>query len=1339
MATLFSEEFETDGNGTRYITSVPEFSDGFSDFFTRTDGSNINSTYNVTGFNGLFYFAGQDLDGEGDSSTQTIEFTNIDISGFSNLQFSGLFAEDDDGSNQDWDSSDLVTVEVRIDGGGYVPILQFANDGSTSNTEPSLDTDFDGIGDGAALTDTFTNFTAAIIGTGALLDLRITLTLNAGDEDIAFDSLEITGDTTGGGAEVVALHETFDNDAGFSTNTGFFSDGGFDFFGISDGAGGGDFDGATVPTGVKNYIGMEGNFLTGMDLNGDQPTLPVTADWSGIDISGLSDLKFSGDFAEFFDSPGDIDATDYMRVRARIDGGEWFTVIDFRGADFSSSSGTSNGVFRVDTNADGIGDGTALGDAMQNFVVDIAETGSVLDLQFEARVEAGDEDFAVDNFKIVGTSGGAVEPAVIASSGDGLSVAEEGTTVDTFDLSLATEPTADVTVQVSAADGQSEVSLDGISFAASIDIVLSGLDPATVYVRAVDDLIDEDSPHSGAISFTVTSDDTDYDGFALNDLTVNIQDNEITLISTIQGDGNATTLSGQTATVEAIVTGLITSSTGQLGFFLQEEDDDWDDNDMTSEGIFVFSSTPVSVGDKLRVTGDIAEFSNQTQLTNVSNIETIDTGQTLPTVTQITLGMGPDFEAYEGMRVELVSGSEDPLTVITNFNLDRFGEVVVSEGNQFQPTQLFDAQTEADAIADLAAQNLANRLTIDDGSTAQNPDIVRLIDSGDGTPLEAGDTINADGPTLRLGSEVAPITGIMDERFGAYRLQADGPLDVDPESNPRPAESPDVGGDLVVASFNVLNYFTTLDDGSKTGPNGDLNPRGASTEDDLMRQTDKLVAALLEMDADIIGLQEIENNGFGADSAIAALVNALNDVAGDGVYAYVDPGQAFVGTDAITTGLIYKPEAVSVVGSGILEFTEASAATTFAAAYALQQLLGSDDVGDFQRNRPAVAATFADDDGNEITIAVNHFKSKGDSGLEDVAEDAIAANLDPGLIDALVNDPNYDQGDGQGFWNQVRADAAAELAAWLETNPTGAGDTSNVIVLGDLNAYAKEDPVQNVEEAGYTNLAGEFIGPDAYSFVFDGQRGTLDHGLASEDLLDNITGVAEWHIAADEPDLLNYSSEFNNPLFYNNDLFAASDHDPLLIGLTLDEPETVVARLEFSGRGAFVNRLKYYEDDDLVSRDRLLSIEKEIEVKRSDITIEADDGLNNSLDFVSLLGSGLGVASLRGDRFKFDEWKSIDDQESLTFSFDGSTGLGDALDATFHLINVTGSGEAVLAFYLGDELVETASYTVDGNTVSHDLLGARSFDRVDLTVTDDLAFQIETVEFTRLDSEDYLV
>ena len=334
--------------------------------------------------------------------------------------------------------------------------------------------------------------------------------------------------------------------------------------------------------------------------------------------------------------------------------------------------------------------------------------------------------------------------------------------------------------------------------------------------------------------------------------------------------------------------------------------------------------------------------------------------------------------------------------------------------------------------------------------------------------------------------------------------------------------------------------------------------------------------------ADVFALQEIENGGFAEGAAIDTLVAELNaqvNPGGTGPFAFVNPTGVtapgdtggLIGTDAITTGILYDASQVRVVNSEFLVFEEASAATTFAVSEALAALLpGGNSVGDFQRNRPSVAATFEelDDDGNPtgntFTVASSHFKSKGDSGLADLAEDAqafLASN--PGetavqdALDTLLADPNFDQGDGQGFWNQVRADAAIELGDWIETGYNdGAGAGDNYVLLGDLNAYAEEDPVQALDDdAGLVDLIDTFVpgGQDeAYSFVFDGQQGSLDHGLASDGFANLVTGATEWHINADEPDLLNFDTDFNDPAFFNDGVFAASDHDPLIIGLSFD-------------------------------------------------------------------------------------------------------------------------------------------------------------------------------------------
>ncbi|MEM7504999.1 MAG: hypothetical protein AAF417_23455, partial [Pseudomonadota bacterium] len=196
---LLSESFETDGNGSRYTTSITEFSDGFSDFFNRTDGSGISTAYEVAGEDGSFYFAAQDIDaanaaGSGGPSSATLNFNNIDITGYENLAFSALFAEDDAGIFQDIDSSDGLRIRAQIDGGGFFDILRFEAGGDQFDEVAQLDTNLNGIGDGAAITDAFTRYYAAIAGTGSSLDLEIEFQASVGEEDFSIDDIRVTGD-----------------------------------------------------------------------------------------------------------------------------------------------------------------------------------------------------------------------------------------------------------------------------------------------------------------------------------------------------------------------------------------------------------------------------------------------------------------------------------------------------------------------------------------------------------------------------------------------------------------------------------------------------------------------------------------------------------------------------------------------------------------------------------------------------------------------------------------------------------------------------------------------------------------------------------------------------------------------------------------------------------------------------------------------------------------------------------------------------------------------------------------------------------------------------------------
>lgn len=566
------------------------------------------------------------------------------------------------------------------------------------------------------------------------------------------------------------------------------------------------------------------------------------------------------------------------------------------------------------------------------------------------------------------------------------------------------------------------------------------------------------------------------------------------LISAIQGSGAISPLNGSVQTVEAVVTGSFQGSGNLGGFFLQQTETDA--NPASSEGVFVVASQPtVAVGDKVRLTGKVDETYGMTRLINISGLEICSTGNTLPAAVAVNLPFDQasnNPEQWEGMRVQL----PQTLTVTETYNLARFGEFLLSSGGRLlTPTQI---AAPGQAAIDVAAGNALNQLLVDDGASGQNPDPVIYPQP---TGLSAANT-------LRSGDSVSGATGILAYDFGSYRLQPTQPLSFAAD-NSRPAVPPaQASASLKIASFNVLNYFN----GNGVG-GGFPTSRGANTLLEFNRQRDKIIRAIHGLNADVVGLMEIENDGYAANSAIADLVNGLNQLAGAGTYAYVNPGLSKVGTDEIAVGLLYKPAKVAVLGTAAI-------------------LNGTVDARfNDTKNRPALAQTFRDKTSNKIlTVAVNHLKSKG-SACDD------------------VNDP--DTGDGQGNCNLTRTAAAEALASWLNNDPTGQGGT-NSLIIGDLNAYAQEDPVTAIKTAGYHNLLESLqSNQTAYSYVFDGAAGYLDHALANAALAPQVKAAAEWHINADEPRALDYNTEFKSPgqivSFYAADAYRSSDHDPLLI------------------------------------------------------------------------------------------------------------------------------------------------------------------------------------------------
>ena len=288
------------------------------------------------------------------------------------------------------------------------------------------------------------------------------------------------------------------------------------------------------------------------------------------------------------------------------------------------------------------------------------------------------------------------------------------------------------------------------------------------------------------------------------------------------------------------------------------------------------------------------------------------------------------------------------------------------------------------------------------------------------------------------------------------------------------------------------------------------------------RQRDKLLAALSGLDADIIGLNELENS-----TGVEPLASIVAGLPG---YAYIETGT--IGTDAIKVGMIYRPAAVTPVG-----------------AFKLMTSAVDPRFID-TKSRPSLAQTFeVNATGARFTMVVNHLKSKGSDCID-------------------VGDP--DLGDGQGNCSQTRRAAAKALVDWLATDPTGSGDP-DFLIMGDLNSYAQEDTIDEIktgsdDTAGtgddYTNLIAKYQGPYAYSYVFDGQAGYLDHALGNPSLSAQVMGVADWHINSDEPDVLDYDTSFKPPAqdaLYEPNAYRTSDHDAVVVGLELDGVPPVVA------------------------------------------------------------------------------------------------------------------------------------------------------------------------------------
>lgn len=626
-------------------------------------------------------------------------------------------------------------------------------------------------------------------------------------------------------------------------------------------------------------------------------------------------------------------------------------------------------------------------------------------------------------------------------------------------------------------------------------------------------------------------------------------------IPAIQGTGEESPLVG----TEVVTTGVVTAVPERLfGFYLQTPGSGGAERaeGAASDGVFVYfpqnsGDITVAPGDHVRVTGDVAEFAGATQV--VSSQAEVETLAAPAEAVTAYAGAWPATDAAkESLEGMLVDVSAQEFTVTNTFATNRFGEVGLALGDTplLQPTEVADAQ-DAAAIAAVVADNAARAIVLDDASSTD----YTSTSNGNRTPPYVSNTA-----PVRVGASATFTESVVLTEGGSpsnptYRFQptvtVSGP-DYTATSpavfeNTRTAAPEEVGGDVSVASFNVLNYFTTLGDpdddnvgnggctaftdrdGDGNNVRGGCDQRGAWDPQDFARQQEKIVAAINALDADVVGLMEIENSarlGEEADEATRSLVAALNAAAGFEKWAANPSSSELPPTsemDVITNAIIYQPAAVERVGE----------------SRALGEQSGAGEA--FDNAREPLGQVFAPVGGGEELLAVvNHFKSKG-SGEDD--------------------------GTGQGNANPDRIAQATALRDWVPGIAEDTG-TEAIVLLGDFNSYAQEDPMQVLYEAGYENTTDTAETPE-WSYSFSGLSGSLDHVLANGAAMEALTGVDTWNINSGESVALEYS-RFNvhGTDFHQAGPFRSSDHDPVKIGLDLvdDAPEPAASSVEVDVR-----------------------------------------------------------------------------------------------------------------------------------------------------------------------------
>lgn len=600
-------------------------------------------------------------------------------------------------------------------------------------------------------------------------------------------------------------------------------------------------------------------------------------------------------------------------------------------------------------------------------------------------------------------------------------------------------------------------------------------------------------------------------------------------ISDVQGRGSSSPLNGQQVVIEGVVTLSLQGRENYRGFWLQEKirnDLKTRMNNSTSpihvslpasQGIFIYhSKKKVKQGQVVRVLGRVAEFNTLTEVKSVNALAICKPATRLPIPVNITLPVSSlrPLEALEGMRVSLSQELVVSDFYGTGYGLGNNGQFAVSTQLHYQPTELYTSRILMKNPSVMNAKK-HDYLLIDDGSNKRYPSFIPF-------PNQQGFSANN---SFKIGDKVRGVGGILHAYKDKYIIIPDFkntnltiiPAQLDP--------SPiiDKRSNLVIASMNLGNYFNGSTDGSIYKKGGFQASRGARNYLAFGMQTKKIVAALHKMNADVIALMELENDGYEKGSSIATLTRALNltlpikDQYRYVIPSYINSKRKKLGDSAISVGLLYKSNALTLAGE----------------AKVLDARSSNNEFND-GLNRPSLLQEFklkskklySKTEEPSVLVVVNHFKSKGKP----------CKKTEPTSL--------------QGHCNLTRVKAAKALVKFITMHSRTAGGLP-VLILGDFNSYSQEDPLLALYKAGYTNIKNK----NQFSYSYQGYVGNLDHALVNDALLPHVRSMDAWNINSVEDVLLDYQTEKTGHSYPSVDHYAepderrSSDHDPLVIGL----------------------------------------------------------------------------------------------------------------------------------------------------------------------------------------------